>query len=147
MPPDKTGEKQAKTQFKPGQSGNPGGRPVGSKHKATLAMEALMEGQAEQLAQAAVDKALEGDSAALRLCLERLFPVRKGRPIQFDLPPVKTAHDILTAQASVLGAVSDGTLTPDEGNTVSGMLETKRRALETVEIEERLSRLEEGVNS
>lgn len=33
MTPDNTGRKQADTQFKPGQSGNPAGRPKGARNK------------------------------------------------------------------------------------------------------------------
>ena len=53
------------------------GRPRGSRNKATLAIESLLEGQAEALTQTAVHKALEGDSIALRLCIERIAPAPK----------------------------------------------------------------------
>ena len=56
--------------FQKGQSGNPRGRPAGSRNNATLACEALLEGQAEALTQKAVDMALAGDTVALKLCLE-----------------------------------------------------------------------------
>jgi ABC-type uncharacterized transport system substrate-binding protein len=46
--PENTGTKQD-TRFQPGQSGNPGGRPKGSRNKATLALECLLDGQAEAL--------------------------------------------------------------------------------------------------
>ena len=50
------------------------GRPKGSRNKATLAIESLLHGQAEALAQTAVLKALEGDRVSLRLCMERKAP-------------------------------------------------------------------------
>jgi hypothetical protein len=43
--------------WKPGQSGNPKGCPKGSRHKTTLAVEALLDGQAERLTQKAVEMA------------------------------------------------------------------------------------------
>ena len=52
-------------------SGNTG-RPKGSRNKATIAIESLMQGQAEVLTQTTVTKALEGDSVALRLCMDRI---------------------------------------------------------------------------
>ena len=60
------------TRFEPGQSGNPSGRPRGSRNATTLALEALLDGQAEALTQKAIDLALTGDMAALRLCLDRI---------------------------------------------------------------------------
>lgn len=78
--------------------GNPG-RPKGTRNKATLAAEALLEGEAEALTRKAIELALAGDGAALRLCLERIVPVRRGRAVALDLPPVRTAADLTAAQA------------------------------------------------
>ena len=50
------------------------GRPKGSRNKATIAIESLLEGQAEALTQTAIAKALEGDSITLRLCMDRIAP-------------------------------------------------------------------------
>ena len=77
--PERTGRKQADTQFKPGQSGNPDGRPKGARNATTMALEALLDGQANALTQKAIDLALTGDMAALRLCLDRILPPRKDR--------------------------------------------------------------------
>ena len=65
-------------------SGN-SGRPKGSRNKATLAIESFLEGQAEALTQTAVKQALEGDSVALRLCMERIAPAPKDQPMSFAL--------------------------------------------------------------
>ena len=54
-------------------TGNPG-KPKGARHRATLAVAALLDGEAEALTRKAVDMALAGDRAAMRLCLERLAP-------------------------------------------------------------------------
>ncbi|NQV87596.1 MAG: hypothetical protein HQ492_11025, partial [Woeseiaceae bacterium] len=91
-------EKKQTTKFNPGRSGNPNGRPQGSRNKATLAIEALLDGQSEALTQKAVEMALAGDMQALKLCLERVCPPRKSRPIQIDLPKVETAADVTAAQ-------------------------------------------------
>jgi len=72
--------------FKKGQSGNPKGRPLGSKHKATLAAQAILDGEGEALTRKAVELALDGHPIALRLCLERLCPPRKDRPVTLELP-------------------------------------------------------------
>ena len=44
----KTTVKQLHQGFKPGKSGNPSGRPHGSRNKATLALEALLDGEGRQ---------------------------------------------------------------------------------------------------
>lgn len=121
--------------------GNPG-RPRGARHKTTLAIEALMEGEGEALAQKAIDLALEGDMGALRLCIERIAPVRKDAPVNFDLPSIKSASEASEAARAVLQAVSEGGLTPVEGVTVMGLIEQFRRVLETTELEIRISALE-----
>ena len=122
-------------------SGNPG-RPKGARHKVTRAVEALLEGQASELTQTAIDKALAGDMTALRLCLERIAPARKDSLVCFDLPPMKSASDAAAAAQAVLKVVSDGEVTPLEGATVMGLIEQYRRTLETTEIEARIVALE-----
>lgn len=144
MVADKTAKQQRGKPFKKGKSGNPDGRPQGSRNKATIALEGLLDGQAEALTQKAVELALDGDMAALRLCLERIIPPRKSRPIEIELPPVETAGDITLAQGVVIAAMAKGDITPDEANTVAGVLEAKRRSIETAELEKRIHTLEKA---
>ena len=125
-------------QFSAGNSG----RPRGSRNKATLAIESLLEGQAEELTQIAIKKALEGDSVALRLCMERIAPAPKDQPVSFSLPQMNNALDASEAAGSVLNAVSNGELTPIEATRVMGLVDSYRRTLELTEIEERLKALE-----
>src|SRR6056297_2172723 len=131
----------AKGKFAPG---NPG-RPKGARHKATQAALALLEGEAEALSRKAIETALEGDTTALRLCLERIAPPRKDVPVTFDLPPMQSATDAAKAAASVLEAVATGDLTPTEGAHVMQLVDTYRRTLETSELETRLTALEAGI--
>ena len=125
-------------QFTAGNSG----RPKGSRNKATLAIESLLQGQAEALTQTAVTKALEGDSMALRLCMERIAPAPKNQPVSFSLPKMNNATDASEAAGSVLTAVSDGELTPIEATRVMGLTDSFRRTLELTEIKQRLQALE-----
>ena len=122
-------------------SGN-SGRPKGSRNKKTLAIESLLEGQAEALTQTAISKALDGDSMALRLCMERIAPAAKDNPVSFTLPLINNALDASQAAGSVLTAVSEGNLTPIEATRVMGLIDSYRRTLELTEIEERLQALE-----
>lgn len=121
--------------------GNPG-RPKGARHKVTRAVEELLEGQAEGLTQKAIDLALEGDTTALRLCIERIAPARKDQPIQFDLPIMASSADAANAAQSVLQAVSEGSITPLESSSVMALVESYRRTLELTEIEQRIAALE-----
>ena len=143
MNPDKTEKKQRGKPFEKGQSGNLNGRPRGTRNKTTLAMEALLDGEAEAITRKAIEKALEGDMTAIRLCLERILPTIKSRPIEIDLPPVETAEDIEAVQGAVIAAMAKGEITPDDAGTIAGILEARRRAIETVELEARMVALEE----
>ena len=129
--------------FAKGVSGNPAGRPVGSRNKATLLALQLLEGEAEALTRKAVEQALEGDTTALRLCLERLVPPRKGRAIELDLPAITATVDLPPAFAALVAALARGDLTPDEAQTVGTLLEQHRRVLETADLERRVKALEE----
>jgi hypothetical protein len=116
--------------FKPGQSGNPAGRPKGARNRATIAAEVLLEGEAEALTRKAVELALAGDTTALRLCLERLTPPRKDRPVSFAMPPIECAADAVTVMEAVLWALASGELTPSEAASVAAVVETYRRTAE-----------------
>ncbi len=137
-----TAGKQRGKPFPQGESGNPNGRPKGSRNKVTLAVEALLEGDAETLTRKAIEKALEGDMVALRLCLDRIAPAKKDAPVTFALPAMKTAADAVTAAGAILKAVATSEMTPSEGTAIAVLVETYRRALETQEIEARIAALE-----
>src|SRR2546421_12842808 len=96
--------------FAKGESGNRAGRPPGARHKATLAAEALLDGESEALTRKAVEAALGGDMAALRLCLDRIVPAHPERPVNFQIPPLKSAADAAVAVAAIsdAGAAGDG---------------------------------------
>ena len=133
---------QQRGRFQAGVSGNPAGRPKGARHKTTLAVEALLDGEAEALSRKAIEMALAGDGAALRLCLERLLPARRDRPVSFELPKIETAADATKATGAILSAVASGEVTPVEAESVSKIVEAHLKALETSEFEARLSALE-----
>ena len=141
MKPDKTGEKQS-GKFQPGESGNPAGRPKGSLNKTTLAMQELMEGEAEHITRKAIELAKAGDIAAIRLVLERLLPARKDSPITLELPAPIEQQDITQLMAVVLTATLNGEITPSEGQALSGLVETYRKAKETCELERKLEALQ-----
>ena len=132
------------TRFQPGQSGNPSGKPRGTRHRITIAVEALLEGQHEALTQKAIEKALSGDTIALRLCLDRIAPARRDAAIKMDLPQVRTAADAVEAGTIVMEALANGDATPDEAARVMAILSAQKQLIETCDLEARIVELERG---
>jgi hypothetical protein len=131
------------TPWKPGQSGNPGGRPQGSRNKATLLAEALIDAKGKELVDKCVEMALAGDQSSMRVIMDRLVPPRKERPIDFRLPPVKTAADLPAAASAVAEAVASGELFPSEASSLGTLLSSIAKSIETAQLAERLDKLEE----
>ena len=128
--------------FPKGQSGNPAGRVPGSRNRVTMAAEALLEGEAHILTRKAIDLALEGDTTALKLCLERIVPQRRSRAVTIEIPRIDRVEDLAQAIGAIFREVAGGKIRLDEGAALVGMLESKRRAMETVDLEKRLRMLE-----
>ena len=140
---DKTAGKQRGRPFRRDESGNPAGRPPGSRHKATLAAEALLDGEVEALTRKAVEMALAGDSRALRLCLYRILWPRRERPVNFKLPRLQAPGDAAEAMAALAGAVASAEITPGEAAGLAKLVEAFVRALEASEFDQRLRNIEE----
>ena len=124
---------QNKPRGRPFLPGN-AGRPRGSKNKTTQIVDQFAEGQAEQVVQKVFELANGGDVACLRMLLDRISPVRKGMPINIDLPPIKTSRDVLGAVASVWTAIGDGRLTPDEANALSTVVASSIQVIQLHEV-------------
>ena len=147
--PAKTGKKQGnihrdKTgRFKKGRSGNPEGRPNGSRHRSTILAESLLDGQAQELVNKCIEMALEGDTTALRLCLERLLPPKKTSPINIKVPQMNSASDLPKATGAIVKAVAGGEIDPTTGEIFSRVFERHIKAVEMADFEQRLQALEE----
>src|SRR5690242_14300920 len=120
--PDNSGRKQD-GKFRPGKSGNPAGKPKGTRHTATQLAEKLMEDDIGNVVQAVLMAAQSGDMTAARLVLDRIAPPRKGRAIKLDLPVIETAADVVAALSKTVTAMGEGEITPDEAATVAGVIE------------------------
>ncbi len=92
--------------FLPGRSGNPNGRPKGSKNKATQLSKDLLEAAAEAIVNALVDKAKDGDLRAIKLCLDRIYPQPRPTPDGFEMPPISSANDLQGAFACLTEALA-----------------------------------------
>ncbi len=143
MPAAKTAKQQRGRPFAKGESGNPGGRPAGSRHKVSLLVEGMIEARAADIADGALRSAIEGgDPVLLRALLDRLAPPRKERPIAVDLPPLARTTDAPVVAAALLEKAASGELTTGEAQGLAGLLEAFRRQTELASFEERLAALE-----
>lgn len=102
------------------------GRPKGSRNKVTLAIENMMEGEAEAITRSCIDLAKRGDPTAMRIVMDRIAPVRKGRPI-----PKLEKRDGETSIEALLRAVLEGEIAPEEGKEVVGLIESAARVAAT----------------
>jgi hypothetical protein len=129
-------------QFQKGQSGNPAGRPHGSRNKTTVLLQNLLEGEAEEIARKVIEMAKAGDMGAIRVCMDRLASIRRKDPIAFELPPVDKARDSVKAVAAVVAAVAAGDLTTSEATEMAKIIDIYVRTLAATDFEERLQKLE-----
>ena len=133
-----------KTRGRPFEPGNKmgRGRPQGSRNKATLAVQELLEGEAEKLARKAIERALAGDLMALRLCLERIAPPARDQPVRFTFTPPQSAEQIPAAIGRVIKAASNENLTLTQAQAIISLLDRQRQAFETTELADRVAEVE-----
>jgi hypothetical protein len=111
-----------------------------------MAAQELLDGEADVLTRKVIELAKDGDRHALRLCLERIIPVRRNRAIQLSLPPVNGVGDLPKVVLSISAATASGTMTPAEAADLVTVFEAYRQATETADLAERVRRLEEDHN-
>jgi hypothetical protein len=142
----------SKHKFSKGQSGNPNGRPKGSRNKVALLAEQIFEERlfgedrnADAIIAKTIDLAKKGDTSCIRLCLDRIAPVRKDWPVRFSLPAMKESRDAVSASGAIVAAVASGELTPSEAAELGKVVDSYARTLQAVEFEERLAKLEKAI--
>ena len=135
-------QRTTKGQFTKGESGNPPGRPPGSRNRSTLLAEQFLEGECEKIVRKAVEHAKKGNILAMKLCLERVLPVRKERTIAIDLQPVRNVQDLNVAFQAIVSAVGDGRITPGEAHSLSEVLNVQSRVFGLVDVDRRIQELE-----
>jgi hypothetical protein len=141
-----TDKNQIKGRFKPGVSGNPNGKPKGSRHKSTMAAMTLLSGEAEALTRIAIDTALGGDLTALKLCLDRVIPVVKDHPIDCRLPKIKNTSDLARFTSALLDSVASGKLGPSEAEKLCKIVTAHTAAIQVSDFEQRITDLENASN-
>ena len=148
MQPDTMGRRAKRLQGGPGRpflkgmSGNPGGKRPGTRNRATIIAEEMLDSAARPLLRGAIDDAQGSDGVMTRFCLSRIIGPRRERPVRFELPPIESAADLKAAMAAVTAAVANGELTIREAWEFSQMLDTFIRAIDATEFATQLERLE-----
>jgi hypothetical protein len=121
------------------------GRPPGSRNKAKAPGQDLLDQYSEPVTRKCISMALQGDARALRICMERISPARQDACIQLSLAPIRTAQDVEKAAEKVTQAIRRGKITPLEGGKMMSILESRSRIMENVQLESRLTKLEENL--
>lgn len=129
--------------FQKGQSGNPAGRPRGSRSKVTVLAEGLIDGEAEAVIRKLISLAKEGDTAALRIVADRIIPPRRDRHINIELPAVNDASSAADAMSLLIDAVASGELTGSESDGIAALIEKRAKLSEIADFERRIKALEE----
>ena len=140
-------KKQITSKFQKGQSGNPKGKIKGTKNKATLIAEMLLEGELEEICQRLIQEAKSGNMQAIKLVIDRLLPQRRNYPMSIELPQLNNASQALQAMALITMEVSNGNLSVKEGESLARMIDIYVRALEAHDYEMRLNKIEHKANS
>ena len=118
-----------------------GGRKLGSRNRASLLADALLEGEQEVLVRKGIELAKAGDPQMLKFFLDRILS--KERPVKIDLPPIESRRDLTAAYAAIVKAVGAGEITPSEGSAVAALLANIAKFIDDAEVEARLCKLEE----
>ena len=132
--------------FEPGNTAGHG-RPKGSRNKATQMSQELLGENSEPVIRKCIAMARKGDSVAMRLCIERIYPLRRAMPVKFAMPRIEKVSDLPAAVNSVLRAVARGRLTTAEGQQIVPLLESLGAVLALQELEMRLKLVEETIVS
>ena len=122
------------------------GRTKGTKDRAGIAMTGPLTHAASKLARKAVEMALAGDTTALRLCLDRIYPVPKGRTVKFTLGETITPQNLPAAYATIIQRTAAGEITPTEAADIMKALDAFKNAVVAAELEARVADLEKGSN-
>lgn len=118
------------TKFKPGQSGNPKGKPKGAKDKRT-AYRDLFQDRAPELISKAIELALKGDRNCLRMCIDRIVSPYRASDPSITLEPLEGA---LTEQGrELMSAAQKGHISPTGASALMSALESQARILKLEE--------------
>lgn len=123
--------------FKPGQSGNPKGRPK-DKTPATVLRKSIADDMPDIISKL-VELAKEGDVQAAKVLLDRVCPTLKPQTMPISVP----VNGTLSEQGgAIIKATLAGQIPPDIGAQLITALSNQGKLLELQELTERLQRIE-----
>jgi len=126
--------------FVKGQSGNPAGKLPGTRNKATLLAESLLDDEAGPVMRSTIEAAKTGNALAQKVCVERIVPPRRERFVEFDMPPISTPADLAPAMGAVMAALAAGEITPGEAERITA---TALRWVHAIEVGDLAVQLQE----
>lgn len=144
-PAENTARKQRGRPFQKGKSGNPSGRPKGSKNHSSIIGQKLIDENCKDIIESVIESAVNGDMTAARILVDRLIPPRRDKPINIELPEIKNSNDVVTALGIVIKKIGEGDLTLTEGQSLAAILTTKLETITIADFEKRLKEIEGGI--
>ena len=132
--------RQADGRFAKGNPGGPG-RPRARDRIAALDQIVAIAGS--DLIEAALKVAKDGNGRAIEMLLDRIWPARRGRPVEIEAPEIRGTPDLVPATAAVANAVLNGDVTPREGAAAARVIEAHGSMIDLVDLERRMTELEE----
>ena len=131
---------QKRPRGRPFAKGN-GGRKLGSRNRASLLADALLEGEEEELVRKGIELAKAGDPQMLKFFLDRILS--KERPVKIDLPTIESRRDLTAAYAAIVKAVGAGEITPSEGSAVAALLANIAKFIDDAEVVAQFRKMQE----
>jgi hypothetical protein len=128
--------------FQKGESGNPAGRPRGTRNKVTILMACLKKGDLEEIMAKVIKAAKDGDLVAARLVVDVIFRSRRYEPVVCELPSIKTPDDVVVAMQKIADEVASGELTAEAAGDITRVFDLFLQAFAHVRLDQRIKHVE-----
>jgi hypothetical protein len=129
--------------FTRGKSGNPKGRPKGSRDSRALLFDELVPHGGALIAKA-VAMAMEGDPVMIKLCLDKL--VGNARPREHTAQVSGLVGSLSARGERVLEVMAAGEISVSEGSALLGAIATQAKLVEIDDLTKRIEALEHSVS-